>query len=292
MPPHQHRVDLTTTAGSLRPALFGSLARQHSRLDDEPDLVDDIRPALADASARRPVARRLAPLDDLDAPAGAPTPVRPAAPTLDEFVEDATAPAARWPWAHRSPTPVTPPAPCDDPTMSDLAAAGTESRRCSPTHRHSADTVSAVVLGAAVRYSSEHLAHPSRSGRTGRVAGSICPHLAGCNDPDHDSTRLVHGCPTWSPNSRDSIVLVVIDGAFDPRTRPWADLWDGFSALSEPVPTSTYSSPPTTPTRCRRTRTRLGSIAMIDAHGRRCSTTPTRAPTSSPSLERRPGGPR
>lgn len=265
VPPQDHPFDLTKTAGALRPALFGSLARQHSRVGDEPDLVTDIRPALTDARLSVRVARRLAPLDDLEAVRRAPTPADPAAPALVELVEDATGPGLHVAIGALVPDPVSPPTRYE-PMIIDLETAGPIAIVCSD-RRRSTDTVAALVLGAATRHSPEHLSMLAIGDEPAAWYDDL-PHLAGWASPHDDPYRLVHRVSHVIDDQPELHVLVIIDEVMDPSRPERSSLLDAFLSLSETVShvhlvvtTDSYDSMSSA------RWGRFGSIASIDASG-------------------------
>jgi len=265
VPPEDRGDDPAQRTGALRPALFGSLARHHSRRSDEPDLVIDIRPALVDAPLSAQLARRLAPLDDLEASRRAPMPVHPAAPALRELVDDATGPGLRVAIGARFPDPSSPRARYE-PMVIDLTNAGPIGIVCTDKRR-TADTVAALALGAASRHSPDHLAILT-IGDTRAAWQRDLPHLAGWTTTEHDPARLVHRVSHVVDQHAGLHVLVIIDGALDSPTPTSTSVVDAFFALSESAPTvhvviTVDDHDSISPT----LRTRFGMVASIDEHG-------------------------
>lgn len=211
-----------TSSGGGRPALFGSLATQHTRLADAPHVVTDIRPALTSAALATEIARNLAPLDDLDAMglAGATNPLAP--PTLTELVNGAVdlaaAPKSRA--ALHVPIGIFLPAHGSElgertPATIDLSAPRSTIVLADDPGRHD-QTVAAVVLSAAAQRRPDELAILV-VGHTRPAWHSDVTHIAGWagRDDADDAPRLIHRVAHVLTEQPDLHVLVVIEHAFD-----------------------------------------------------------------------------
>ena len=234
-----HLSSITTEERTGRPALFGSLTTQHTRLADAPQLVTDIRPALVEVPEASTFARHLAPLDDLDALRRLAAPTRLAPPTLDELVEasaqrDRTASGLAavigvagdtdsLPTARRS-------------ISIDLTSPLSTIIAASDLEQHD-QTVAALVLGAATQRQPDELAILI-VGRERPQWHAELPHIAGWagRDEADDAPRLVHRVAHVLAERPDLHVVVVIEHAFD-RTDPLrSELITGMTELAVALP--------------------------------------------------------
>ena len=234
-----HLSSITTDAHAGRPALFGSLTTQHTRLADAPEVVTDIRPALVELPEAVVVARHLAPLDDLDAPRRLVAPTRLAPPTLAELVDESA-------HADRDDGPLTVAVgitqaadllPAESQSVSlDLTIPLSTIIAASDNVQHD-QTVAALVLGAATQRRPEELAilivgreRPSWHDELPHIAG-----WAGRSEAD-DAARLVHRVAHVLAERPDLHVVVVIEHAFDRNDPLRPELITGMTELAVALP--------------------------------------------------------
>ena len=234
-----HLSSITTDAQVGRPALFGSLTTQHTRLADAPDVVTDIRPALVEAPEAALVARHLAPLDDLDALRRLAAPTRLAPPTLKELVEtsarnDRTAGGLA---VAIGVSPDTDSLPAASRSISlDLTSPLPTIIAASDIEQHD-QTIAALVLGAATQRRPDELAILI-VGRERPAWHAELPHVAGWagRDEADDAPRLVHRVGHVLAERPDLHVVVVIEHAFDRDNPLPAELITGMSELAVALP--------------------------------------------------------
>ncbi|MFK8026010.1 MAG: hypothetical protein AB8G26_18795, partial [Ilumatobacter sp.] len=249
-----------------RPGLFGPLARQRDDLEQQSDTQVDIRPALIENAVAAELARRLAPLDDLEAPRRA-TASRPTAPMLDEAVDrSAENDSLRVVVGTLLSVPTALPARPLDAVL-DLSASRPAVIVC-PEARQRADTVAAIVLGAASQRSPERLAVLSIGADFARWFVEL-PHLAGWTDRDEtDVARLIHRVSEVLRQRPEMSVLVVAELAYaesDPLPRELVDPLIELAGLHPRFHLVLTADIPDSLPLDRRDR--LGSIAAIDRHG-------------------------
>ena len=234
-----HLSSITTEARVGRPALFGSLVTQHTRLADAPEIVADIRPALVEVPEAAEVARHLAPLDDLDALRRLGPPTRLAPPTLSELVDESARRdrAAGTLEVAIGVTPATTSVPAPRAALSlDLTGPLPTIIAASDTDQHD-QTVAAIVLGAATQRRPDELAILI-VGRDRPSWHRELPHIAGWagRDEADDAPRLVHRVAHVLAERPDLHVVVIIEHAFD-RTDPLPhELITGMSELAIALP--------------------------------------------------------
>jgi len=234
-----HLSSVTTEAYIGRPALFGSLATQHTRLADAPQVMTDIRPALVEIPQAADVARDLAPLDDLDAYRRLIPPTRMAAPTLAELVEDSAEldragsglEVAIGVEANNDSLPATRQGLTLDLSspLSTIVAA---------TNREQHDqTIAAIVLGAAAQRTPDELALLI-VGRERPPWHEELAHIAGWagRDEADDATRLVHRVAHVLAEQPELHVVVVLEHAFDRRDPLGSELITGMTELAVALP--------------------------------------------------------
>jgi S-DNA-T family DNA segregation ATPase FtsK/SpoIIIE len=266
-----HLSSITTEARVGRPALFGSLTTQHTRLADAPGLVPDIRPALVEVPEAADVARHLAPLDDLDALRRLMAPTRLAPPTLNELVEESarndrsvdgltvaigvSADTDSVPAARRS-------------TALDLTTPRSTIIAASDIEQHD-QTVAALVLGAAAQRRPDELAILI-VGRERPPWHAELPHIAGWagRDEADDAPRLVHRVAHVLVERPDLHVVVIIEHAFDRNDPLRSELITGMTELALALPNVhvvlTADHPDSVP---EASRAACGSFAWIAPNG-------------------------
>ncbi|MFK7918993.1 MAG: hypothetical protein AB8G14_13030 [Ilumatobacter sp.] len=231
-----------TTPVSGRPALFGSLATQHTRLADAPHVVSDIRPALTSMTLAAEVARSLAPLDDLDAGHLAVAPTRLSPPTLTELVTSVTPHHAQTgrstldvPIGVLLPVPGSVPGDRTPLTLDLNGPLSTIVIAAEPA-RHD-QTVASILLSAASQRRPEELAILI-IGRVRPAWHSELPHIAGWagRDEADDAPRLIHRVAHVLAEQPDLHVLVVVEHAFDSDEPMPGDLVTGMTELAESLP--------------------------------------------------------
>ena len=234
-----HLSSITTEARVGRPALFGSLTTQHTRLADAPHLVTDIRPALVEVAEAADVARHLAPLDDLDALRRLVAPTRLAPPTLTELVE-ASADNDRTTGGLAVAIGVTGETDSTPTTWRSISIDLTSPRptiiATSDIEQHD-QTVAALVLGAATQRQPDELAILI-VGRDRPPWHAELPHLAGWagRDEADDAPRLVHRVAHVLAERPDLHVVVIIEHAFDRIDPLRSELITGMTELAVALP--------------------------------------------------------
>lgn len=274
--PPLDRLAHLTSSGVGRPALFGSMATQHTRSADAPQVVTDIHPALAEIPLAADVARLLAPLDDLAAEFQSFAP-RIAAPTLTELVDFAG--------AEPGDSDDGPVASLNVPIGVVLPVAGASTEKRTPvtvdltaplatiivagdTVRHD-QTVATLLLGAAAQRRTDEMAILSIS-HTRPDWHDDLPHIAGWagRDEADDATRLVHRVAHVLTERPDLHVLVVIERAFADRDAMPMELVQAMTELAESLPNVhavlTGDHPDSVPDTIR---ARCGSLAWIGDGG-------------------------
>lgn len=234
-----------TTSGGGRPALFGSLATQHTRLADAPQVVTDIRPALASPRLAAEIARSLAPLDDLDAGHLTIAPSRLSPPTLSELVSgvtphpDRATPSSRAvlevPIGVLLPVPGAVPGDRPQATIDVNGPLSTIVLTAEPA-RHD-QTVASILLSAAAQRRPDELAILV-VGRERPAWHTELPHIAGWagRDEADDAPRLIHRVAHVLTERPDLHVLVVIEHAFDCDEPMPSDLVTAMTELAESLP--------------------------------------------------------
>ncbi|MGB3737594.1 MAG: hypothetical protein WA964_21770 [Ilumatobacter sp.] len=271
-----HLTSVTSASGVGRPALFGSMATQHTRLADAPLVVTDIHPALAEIPLAAEVARTLAPLDDLDARYQSLAP-RIAAPTLVELVALATrepAPSTDVPVSTLSvPIGVLLPLPGATPdertpVTVDLAAPLATIIASGDSTRHD-QTVASLLIGAAAQRRPDELAILSISDDRPAWHDDL-PHISGWagREEADDPSRLIHRVAHVLAERPDLHVLIVIERAFVEKDPMPIELVNAMTELAESLPNVhavlTGDHPDSVPDT---NRERCGSLAWIGDGG-------------------------
>lgn len=240
-----HLSSVTASSGMGRPALFGSLASQHTRLADAPHIVTDIHPALAEIPLAAEVARALSPLDDLEARYSNLPPQRITAPTLAELVALAAPVTTRSDEAPVSslnvPIGVLLPVPGASPVgrvaaTVDLAAPLATIVVADDSARHD-QTVATLLLGAAAQRRPDEMAILIISHDRPAWHEEL-PHIAGWagRDEADDASRLVHRVAHVLAEQPDLHVLVVVQGAFAVDDPMPIELVNAMTELAESLP--------------------------------------------------------
>ncbi len=271
-----HLTSVTSSSRVGRPALFGSMATQHTRTADAPQVVTDIHPALAEIPFATQIARTLAPLDDLDARYQLLAP-RVAAPTLTELVDLAALEPARTADVPVSSLNVpvgvllpTPGAVATErtPVTVDLAAPLATIIVCGDVTRHD-QTVATLLLGAAAQRRPDEMAILSIS-RERPSWHSDLSHIAGWagRDEAEDATRLIHRVAHVLTEQPDLHVLLVIERAFAEVDPMPIELVNAMTELAESLPNVhavlTGDHPESVPDA---NRERCGSLAWVGDGG-------------------------
>ncbi len=266
-----HLASITTEARVGRPALFGSLATQHTRLADAAEVVTDIRPALVEVPQAAEVARHLAPLDDLDGMRLIAPPTRLAAPTLAELVDasgrsDQSAAGLAVAIGVRADTDSVPTA--RRSVTLDLASPLSTIIAASNSEQHD-QTVAALVLGAATQRRPDELAILIVGRERPPWHGEL-PHIAGWagRDEADDAPRLVHRVAHVLAEQPELHVVVVIEHAFDRHDPLLPELITGMTELAVALPNVhvvlTADHPDSVP---EASRARCGTFAWIAPNG-------------------------
>lgn len=271
-----HLTSVTASAGVGRPALFGSMATQHTRTADAPQVVTDIHPALAEIPFAGDVARTLAPFDDLEAEYQSLAPKVPP-PTLSELVDLAgrkPEAATDTPVASLSvPIGVFLPIPGEatgkrTPVSVDLTAPLSTIIVAGEAARHDL-TVATLLLGAAAQRSPDELAILTIS-RDRPQWHSDLVHIAGWagRDEADDSSRLVHRVAHVLTERPDLHLLIVIERAFAERDSMPIALVNAMTELADSLPNVhtvlTGDHPDSVPAAHR---SRSGSLAWVGDGG-------------------------
>ena len=272
-----HLTSVTASSGVGRPALFGSMATQHTRLADAPHVVTDIHPALAEIPLAAEVARTLAPLDDLDAEYRSFPTMHVVAPSLPELVDLASlehAPTTDKPVSSLNvPIGVVLPAPGEapgerTPVTVDLTAPLATIIVASDEARHD-QTVATLVLGAAAQRRPDEMAILIIS-RERPAWHSDLPHISGWagRDEADDASRLIHRVAHVLMERPDLHVLVVIERAFAEEDAMPIELVNAMTELAESLPNVhavlTGDHPDSVPDS---NRARCGSLAWVGEDG-------------------------
>jgi S-DNA-T family DNA segregation ATPase FtsK/SpoIIIE len=233
-----HLSSVTTESRFGRPALFGSLAVQHTRLADALHVVSDIRPALTEVSTAADVARHLAPLDDLDATRSLLPPTSVAPPSLAEIVEQSsstTAGSGLQVAIGRAVPDGAAPAP-SAPVTIDLTSPLSTILAVTDADQHD-QTVAAIVLGAASQRQPDELA-VLIIGDSRPAWHSELAHIAGWagRDEAEDASRLIHRVAHVLTSQPGLHVVVVIEHAFDSANPMPAELVTGMTELADSLP--------------------------------------------------------
>ena len=233
-----HLSSITSDARVGRPALFGSLTTQHTRLPDAPELMTDIRPALVEVPEAADVARHLAPLDDLDALRRLAAPTRIAPPTLNELVEESAGNDRTGGLAVAiGMSAGTDSAPTARSSISlDLTSPRSTIIAASDLEQHD-QTVAAIILGAATQRQPDDLAILV-VGRERPLWHDELPHISGWagRDEADDAPRLVHRVAHVLAERPDLHVIVVIEHAFDRSDPLRPELISGMTELAMALP--------------------------------------------------------
>lgn len=270
-----HLTSGTASSGVGRPALFGSMATQHTRTADAPHVVTDIHPALAEIPLAADIARTLAPLDDLDAQYES-NASHAAAPTLTELVEVAGAdapPSADVPVATLSVpigmrVPETGKHTGRSPVSVDLTAPLSTILVCPDEGRHDR-TVATLLLAAATQRRPDELAILTISHRRPEWHDDL-PHIAGWagREDANDASRLIHRVAHVLTEQPDLHVLVVIERAFAETDAMPIELVNAMTELAESLPNVhavlTGDHPDSVPDA---NRARCGSLAWVGDDG-------------------------
>ncbi len=265
-----------TSAGPGRPALFGSMATQHTRLADAPQVVTDIRPALAEVQFAAEIARTLAPLDDLEAEFQSLAP-RIAAPTLAELVDysgsdlmdpvDVPVASLNVPIGIQLPVPGEL-ATARTPVTVDLTAPLATIIVAGDTSRHD-QTIASLLVGAAAQRRPDEMVILSISHERPAWYDDL-PHIAGwaSRDDADDASRLVHRVAHVLTDRPDLHVLVIIERAFAEQDSMPVELVNAMTELAESLPNVhavlTGDHPDLVPDA---NRARCGSLAWIGDGG-------------------------
>lgn len=272
-----HLTSVTTSSGVGRPALFGSMATQHTRAADAPHVVTDIHPTLAEVTFAAEVARTLAPLDDLDASHRLLSQLRIAAPTLTELVDlastepvsttDVPVSSLNVPIGVLLPVPGADPAE-RTPVTVDLTAPLATIIVAGDSSRHD-QTLATLLLGAAAQRRPDEMAILVISHERPAWHGDL-PHISGWagRDEADDASRLVHRVAHVLKERPDMHVLVVIERAFADADAMPIELVDAMTELAESLPNVhavlTGDHPDSVPDT---NRARCGSLAWVGDGG-------------------------
>ena len=272
-----HLTSVTASSGVGRPALFGSMATQHTRAADAPHVVTDIHPTLAEVTLAAEIARKLAPLDDLDASHRLLSQLRIPAPTLTELVDLATnepVSATDVPVASLNvPIGVLLPVPGSDPAERapvtvDLTAPLATIIVAGDSSRHD-QTLATLLLGAAAQRRPDEMAILVISHERPAWHGDL-PHISGWADRDDadDASRLVHRVAHVLKERPDMHVLVIIERAFAEANAMPIELVDAMTELAETLPNVhtvlTGDHPDSVP---ETNRARCGALAWVGDGG-------------------------
>ena len=234
-----HLSSATTETHGGRPALFGSLAAQHTRLANSHEVVTDIRPALVEVPQAAETARLLAPLDDVDARRRLLPPTRVAPPTLTELVDESaareatTAELAVAVGLHAA----TDTVPVERRALTvDLTSPHPTILAVADTDQHD-QLVAAVVLGAASQRAPDELAILVVGRQRPTWHGDL-PHIAGWagRDEADDAPRLVHRVAHVLAERPELLVVVLIEHAFDRDDPLPTQLITGMTELAVALP--------------------------------------------------------